>query len=538
MRPIVTLLVVTAASLSDALEQHPTCGILTPAEVRDRDSFCIHLVHDATHLGELRLINSTTHNTVATRLPLTIAPGESGWWAVRDSVSWKRTGHSNKTELFAPYSFAAIYRAACVGECNGGMLRYYEVVLTFVLRGVPQQSDDVEAEYILAVTVNYPGALPGVRAESDFLDCALAGTATLQDENRAPTGSSSARRAVRPADNQPASWCWTNAEYLEVLAALGQSSGTSGTDQSIDLHNERTACEQMADAKAVNTVHIRYFLMQQQTERELLDGAERCLCAGSSEGDAEANYQQTLELLLRPFRMATRLHIHTAFVAKSVCSNNAEIDRKRAMDGTDEDVLQLPSYAEGYFNLKRSPEEWMQEWLARHHQSTSLQELHRGDEEGWDDWVHLLSPYSHAPNASIGGHRVWSRPSVQSVAAHPHPDGRATLDMSCECAWARRVHVTCMGIQKHSSPCSRRGRGGARGTTLHRWIRSFCQISLTPSRTFVHYPSCTTNHGTPWRAGTCGTSPLIFCRRGLASALDRQRRGASCSTRGELGSMN
>ena len=287
-----------APSLADTLAQHPKCGILAPSQVHDTDSFCIHLVHNATRLGELRLINSTADGTFATRMPPTIAPGESGWWALRDSVKWKRSGYYESKDLFTPYTFTATYRAPCVGECHADEPKHYDVVLTLALRDLASAA--VKAQHVLTVNVHSSGELQGVvGAHSEFMHCALVGTATLRDEGGSLAPPSATRRTFHPADSHPDSWCWYDSAWREAVFLLGQASGTGGTDQ-IDLSQEDNSCGQMATARAVNAVHIRYFLMQQQAERDLIEGAEHCLCGATGRGgggDAEAEYQSRLELL-------------------------------------------------------------------------------------------------------------------------------------------------------------------------------------------------------------------------------------------------
>ena len=120
----------------------------------------------------------------------------------------------------------------------------------------------------------------------------------------------------------------------------------------------------------------------------LLEGAERDLCVGSPD---ELTFQQRLHVLLAPYRMATRLHIQTAFVAKSVCSRNGAVDRQRAME--QQQLEQLPSYGFGYFNLPRIPHVWLDGYL-NSDDGGPINSHVSGEEPGRDSWLHLLNPYA------------------------------------------------------------------------------------------------------------------------------------------------
>ena len=115
-------------------------------------------------------------------------------------------------------------------------------------------------------------------------------------------------------------------------------------------------CHMMAHAKALNEVHITYFLNQQREEAKLLDQVESRLCVPSVHDGSpthggtlhEATFQQRLDRMLAPYRMATRLHINMAFYAKSVCGENSKTDRMHAQRS---DNSALPTYASGFFLL-------------------------------------------------------------------------------------------------------------------------------------------------------------------------------------------
>ena len=76
-----------------------------------------------------------------------------------------------------------------------------------------------------------------------------------------------------------------------------------------------------------------------------------------------------------------------------------------------EQVLQLPSYAEGYFYLDHPPGERLANRLASHKRwsmgaaeslGLSVEETSKV-EEGRDEWLHLLTPYTRKGNESVNG---------------------------------------------------------------------------------------------------------------------------------------
>lgn len=377
-------------------------------------------------------------------------------WSLRDGVQW---AYLNNDAGIEGFRFTAWFRAepltGCVpndvpGKTEGSQGCHYDVELNLKLHRTQERSNvAVIGEHTLSSAV-YPSSsrLPGLRLSASFVSCALLGTVTLSDsstdssveDSGASAGASAgasggasggglhasamgttavAMRATHPSAASPEEWC-THPEAIDAAkATLGQQSDTGGTDHHLSLANEPSACVQMAISEAINAVHIRYFLDQQQEERRLLDGVASCLCSPPSstdsdpppsdrDGDAldeamtnldEATYQARLELMLRPWRMAVRLHIHTAFLAKTVCAHNTEVDRRRAQMDDIHNLLQLPSYGQDYFNLQHGTEERLRAWLLTQHlDSTLMNTLHstRDDDAGWDDWLHLLSPFTAA----------------------------------------------------------------------------------------------------------------------------------------------
>ena len=332
---------------------HPLCGILNAVSVRDEDSFCIQFVHRSASLGTLRLLNSSILDTVSTKLPSHILPNESGWWAVRDGVVWQATG-GVKTDSCTvhPFTISAWFGADCL-SCPHRVVEspHYRIHLSLTLRHGVSASGRYNLETTVARSHH---ELPEIESDARFTNCSLLVKVMLRDRStQAPPVRSrpllteaTTPHTVFPCDPDPGSWC-DQRQSTAATEELGQYGGTGGTTPGIDLRSADSSCEELAQSRAVNVIHVRYFLKQQQAERELLDRAERCLCDGlpSSDGPSvdDASFQARLELLLRPWRMATRLHIHTAFVAKQVCAMNAEIDRRRAMRGQREDMLQLPT---------------------------------------------------------------------------------------------------------------------------------------------------------------------------------------------------
>ena len=75
--------------------------------------------------------------------------------------------------------------------------------------------------------------------------------------------------------------------------------------------------------------------------------------------------------------------------------------------------------ADGYFYLMRPPGERLmahQSWT-----KSAVESLGWGDDakklvsEGRDNWLHLMAPYSHNANQSVGGHVRWQLPTDQKV---------------------------------------------------------------------------------------------------------------------------
>ena len=137
----------------------------------------------------------------------------------------------------------------------------------------------------------------------------------------------------------------------------------------------------------------------------------------------DITYQRRLHEYLAPYRMATRLHIHMAFYAKSICASNGALDRQRAMAAVqgDADVSALPTYAPGYFTLRKTPDDYLRE-----HNLTAAEVIGHENAPGWDSWLHLLRPYSHEANATApDGAAKWTRavaPNVDPIFLPEQPD--------------------------------------------------------------------------------------------------------------------
>ena len=408
------------------------CGVLVHNQVKDKDSLCLHLMHLSSRLGELRLLNSTVAGTISTKLPTTIAPQTDAWWAVQDSVRWSATGDGKGRVGLRPYSFSAWY-----GSANPGAGVYYEVEIRLSLNAFGEGSMAGEHAVDIRVVSSAQASHAEVpRYQASWTRCMLEANVVilddhLMDDPPSPLqarGLVRATRAVHADDDALSSFC-----VGEVADYVTRASGQSGTRKA-DLSGTPSACELMVRAKAVNTVHVKYFLAQQEAERVMLDGAERGLCGadgvlgGHSALPDEDTYQQRLHALLKPYREATRLHIYLAFVAKSVCSRNAAVDRQRAVE--QQQMLQLPSYAEGVFNLKRAPGSMLfadtPGWAA----SAARSIFDRaGNDEGRDSWLHLLSPYTHTSEDAastvegpVEGQPAWHRPKVEAVSPEFLPD--------------------------------------------------------------------------------------------------------------------
>jgi hypothetical protein len=138
-------------------------------------------------------------------------------------------------------------------------------------------------------------------------------------------GSSLDRRHPPTAHTVPAlSTAVVHSSHCGLCAVRG-----TGT-HSIDLSTMPTACEQLALANATNSIHIKYFLQQQAEEARMLELAERGLCSGSPD---EHTYQQRLGSLLRPYRMATRLHVPTAHRVHALSTASGALFALTALHG-------------------------------------------------------------------------------------------------------------------------------------------------------------------------------------------------------------
>ncbi|KAL1511545.1 hypothetical protein AB1Y20_006339 [Prymnesium parvum] len=382
-----------AASAPAAASRPPRCGVLKASLLVDRDALCVRLLHHSARVGPLALRLLAATGTRYSALPPTIAPRAEGAWAVQDGVVWGMQAGGAERRAIVPFSASASYLAECTG--GGCHAERYEVNVSVSLRSVGGGAS-FPGEHTLRVATS---PAHGVGYSLEWTPCKLEAVVVLHDD--APSPAALTRR---------------------VDAAMARSTRCAATDSppefpstaSIDLSKEPSACEQMARSNATNAVHIRYFLLQQAAEVEFLAAAERTLCAGAP---SEREYLSRLAALLAPVRMAVRLHMHMAFVAKSQCSHNTAVDRQRAVEQTQ--LLQLPSYAEGYFHLRRRPGSRL-EW-----EELAAGAVHGEDEAGRQTWLHLMAPFTHEDNATVGGHALWKVASVDPTFLPEQPDPEA-----------------------------------------------------------------------------------------------------------------
>ena len=393
----------------------------------------MQILHNAPRtVGPLFLLNMSADGTVATRPATNISTGGEVWWSLRDGVLWDAThGASARID---PYELTAFYRGRCqpTADCTWIDLRITLSLRSRQLGGGWFSASQLVGERHVAVAAFADGRAGQPRSclinyNATWSRCALRATVTLTDEPLsrdvvcaspvAPGASTvgGAMQEVYPSDEHR-SWC-TSVEAADVLDDAGDH--ILGSTPSVDLTDSPDACEMMAGAQAVNSVHISYFLHQQEEERRLLDGAATSLCAGAPD---EATYQRRLHALLAPLRMAVRLHIHTAFMAKQRCAANAAVDRQRAME--QQQLEQLPSYGFGYFNLREAPSSG---WLTSYLHSADgdpINSAMSGDEPGRGTWLHLLAPYARDANstARVGGHSPWRAPIIMSVRPEYLPE--------------------------------------------------------------------------------------------------------------------
>ena len=305
---------VVAIFCASPVAARPRCGRLNPSDVQSFDSLCVHLVHNHSHLSRLTLLNQSSSNTVTTMVPVTVDYGSDGWWAVRDGVKWAALAEDDDgsvgSKLVHDFHHTVWYRANCSDDaqathaagCTPG--GYYDLGIRVSLRtvSVPRLSgaSPLEAEHTVSLVSSRSfSALAAPHSTARWEPCTLLATVVLHVD---PPSASEAKRTVLPGAREPPTWCYGAVEQ----STAAERASTGGT-HSVDLSTKPTACYQLAEANATNSVHIRYFLQQQHEERRLLDGAESGLCSDSPD---ERAYQRRLAELLRPLRMATRLHVH------------------------------------------------------------------------------------------------------------------------------------------------------------------------------------------------------------------------------------
>ena len=150
--------------------------------------------------------------------------------------------------------------------------------------------------------------------------------------------------------------CGPGNRKWEGRSELGDASPTDGYPRWY-----LTTCRAMIEHNVTNSMHVRFFLAQQQAQRQLLDAAEKQLCEGVAlDGGerAEATYQRQLHALLQPYRMATRMHTMAAFLAKTVCVPATHSDRDRANSmhvGAEAQAL----YMNGFWKRGQAKHSWV-----------------------------------------------------------------------------------------------------------------------------------------------------------------------------------
>ena len=273
----------------------PMCGILSAADATDHDVLCVKLVHDVPWLGTLTLHNDSVSGTLHSPLPQTIGSGETSWWQVRDGIFWKDTGGGKPSARLDPYTASVWYKARCSAHllqedsaCVSGT--EFIVRVTVALRSFGRVNGKLEGEHIVTTQIAATAAgvaMSQIALLANWTDCVLEASVRLQSGAASASTSPhvtrvserSVRRAVHPEDAQ-ASWCSTAAAN-EAKRSRPQSSHLRDGNPAVDMAHAAPVCDQMAQSKAVNTVHIRYFLAQQRAEAELLNATEHQLCEGS-----------------------------------------------------------------------------------------------------------------------------------------------------------------------------------------------------------------------------------------------------------------
>ena len=309
-------------------------------------------------------------------------------------------GYKSRTGDIQPFSHQVRYRGDCVG-CTEEI----DVVISVSLQLLSKPGElPLQGEHALSIVVT--PSLSRIHTTTQWRRCFLEVKATIADkrDKMAPTAIQGAgplqsdnKRTVLPAASHPPEWCIDEHPQMDQQEKKHQKRVGIASTRSIDIGNAPNACEQMLRANATNAAHIKYFHEQQRSESEMLAASKKGLCSDKPD---EAMFQARLHNLLKPYRMAARLHTHMAFISKGICSQNTAIDRQRAIE--QDQVVQLPSYAAGYFHLRQSPEEHLQQLTSHTNWTASaVSSLGWGEtdkelvQQGRDSWLHLLSPYTH-----------------------------------------------------------------------------------------------------------------------------------------------
>ena len=186
----------------------------------------------------------------------------------------------------------------------------------------------VESAGIVAASVVFSQSMPFQLLRCCVAHCATKDCGAIERANG--WLSDAVECGACPVPAVPHSGCWpTSREWQENERRHSASEYSGGPPWQF------TTCHSMISANATNVVHIHYFLAQQEAARRLLSEVEAQLCTGVDVGspDAETTYYQTMHRLLGPYRQATRMHTHFAFLAKTRCVPAAFADRARAKLG-------------------------------------------------------------------------------------------------------------------------------------------------------------------------------------------------------------
>jgi hypothetical protein len=206
----------------------PRCGRLNPSDATDRDSLCVHFVHNNTNLGQLTLLNETASNTVSTEVPASVDQWSEGWWAVRDGVLWA-TIPGEKGKLLNPFTFTAWFRAPCsegaqaatgVPGCAPGA--HYDIGVSVSLELISARP--LKGEHVLSVAISRSSsALAPLHYTARWEPCTLLATVFVHFD--AAPSEREARRSVLPEAREPPTWCYD----AVVASSASDRASTGGT---------------------------------------------------------------------------------------------------------------------------------------------------------------------------------------------------------------------------------------------------------------------------------------------------------------------